>query len=209
MLDCDGVLVRSEPANIAYYNRMFSHFSLREVTSSDEASRKLLHTLSTPQVIAHFFPPAIQAEAGDFAERLDFLEFSDLLMPEPGWKETLADLKGVVSICVATNRGQSAGKVLEAVGLCDRVERIFTVKMVRRPKPAPDLLELALATFGVGREKALYVGDSGLDREAARAAGVTFVGFRTDGDYRIDSPDELKSVIHFIKTPTNGERNRR
>jgi phosphoglycolate phosphatase/AHBA synthesis associated protein len=41
----------------------------------------------------------------------------------------------------------------------------------------------------------VVVGDSRYDREAARAAGVRFVGFRTDGDERLERLDLLPGLL--------------
>lgn len=62
------------------------------------------------------------------------------------------------------------------------------------PKPAPDMVLRACELLGVGPQEAILVGDSRYDREAARAAGVRFVGFRTEGDERIESLRELRGL---------------
>jgi HAD superfamily hydrolase (TIGR01509 family) len=191
ILDCDGVLARSEEANIAYYNDIFDRFDLPLVKEGDEGKRNQLHTLSTPQVIEAFIPEPLKAEATAYSNSLDYLEFAAFLTPEPGWAETLSHLKGCLKVCVATNRGRSAPQVIEKIGLSEHIERIFTVNDVKNPKPAPDLLLLASSHFRVPVEKAVYVGDSALDRQAAKAAGMTFIGFRTEGDKRIEDPGEL------------------
>lgn len=196
ILDCDGVLVRSEKANLAYYNRLFSLFALPEVRLDDRERMGLLHTLSTPQVIDRFFPDKMREEGKIAASGLEFSQFSGLLEEEEGWSGVLQGLKERgCAICVATNRGRSAADVLCAVGLAPWIERLFTICDVARPKPAPDLLLLALASFAARPEEALYVGDSGLDQAAARDAGVPFVGFRHPGDYRIDRPEELRALF--------------
>ena len=41
-----------------------------------------------------------------------------------------------------------------------------------RHKPAPDILNLAMARLGVGPAATLYIGDMSIDVETARAAGV-------------------------------------
>ncbi len=43
---------------------------------------------------------------------------------------------------------------------------------VAQPKPAPDMLQAALARLNIAADKALYVGDMGVDIQTARAAGV-------------------------------------
>lgn len=55
-------------------------------------------------------------------------------------------------------------------------------------KPAPDMLHHAAERLGLSREQVLYVGDSHLDAEAARAAGIDFAGVLTG---------ELKSFHEF------------
>jgi phosphoglycolate phosphatase len=74
------------------------------------------------------------------------------------------------------------------VGVCSNKPRVFTAELlaflglkvdatvgpedVARPKPAPDMLTLALARLGVAPGEALYVGDMAVDVQTARAAGV-------------------------------------
>jgi HAD superfamily hydrolase (TIGR01509 family) len=62
---------------------------------------------------------------------------------------------------------------------------------VDHPKPAPDMVWLACERLGVAPERALVVGDSRLDREAARSAGAPFAGLRTAGDLELASLAEL------------------
>jgi len=195
LLDCDGVLVRSENANLAYYNHLFRAFGLPTVGSADRASVERLHTLSTPQVIAAFFPAATQAEASEYASALDYRQFLGELEVEPGWVEVLTRWRRTGSVAVATNRGVSARAVLEAVGLLDLVDLVVTIRDVARPKPHPDLLLKALGHFGASPEEAVYVGDAALDREAAGRAGVHFLGFRTPTPPTARDPGEVEAYL--------------
>ncbi|MFU8857013.1 MAG: HAD family hydrolase [Deferrisomatales bacterium] len=179
ILDCDGVLIRSEGANLAYYNHLFGAFGLPLISRDDRASMGLLQTLSTPQVIEAFFPPPLQGKVREFASGIDFAPFLGQVEPEPGWQGVLGRWRGRGRTAVATNRGASARAVLEAVGLLRLVDHVVTIRDVPRPKPHPDLLLGALRHFGISGGEALYVGDSELDRRAAGAAGVPFLGFRT------------------------------
>ena len=43
--------------------------------------------------------------------------------------------------------------------------------------------------------EAALVGDSDFDRRAARAAGVRFIGFRCDGEDRVDELAELPGLL--------------
>ena len=66
---------------------------------------------------------------------------------------------------------------------------------VPHPKPAGDMVWLACERLGVEPARALVVGDSRHDREAARAAGAPFAGLRTEGDLVLASLDELLAKL--------------
>lgn len=195
ILDCDGVLIRSERANLAYYNHLFRRFGLPEVAEDDRERFWLLHTLSTPQVIDAFFPPALREEGRGAAAALDFEPFVPYVEAEPGWTDTLARLRPSMRLAVATNRGSSARAVLSAVGVLSHLDFVVTIRDVARPKPDPDLLHAVLGHFGAAPEEALYVGDSELDRRAAAAARVPFLGFRTPDPPSITSPGALEDWL--------------
>ncbi|MEW6488072.1 MAG: HAD family phosphatase [Thermodesulfobacteriota bacterium] len=195
LLDCDGVLVRSERANLAYYNHLFRAFGLPQVPPDAREAVGRLHTLSTPQVIDAFFPPELRERAREHAAGVDYAQFLGELAPEPGWDEVLGRWRARGRTAVATNRGSSARAVLRAVGLLDLVDLVVTSRDVARPKPYPDVLLRALEHFGARPEEALYVGDAELDREAARAAGVGFLGFRTTRAPVAESPAEVEGHL--------------
>ena len=69
-----------------------------------------------------------------------------------------------------------------------------------RRKPAPDTVFAALKALGVGKEDAVYVGDSDVDIQTARNAGIPCIsvlwGFR-DRDFLLRNGAET-----FISTPS-------
>ncbi|MFE5890800.1 HAD family hydrolase [Streptomyces sp. NPDC002285] len=89
-----------------------------------------------------------------------------------------------VRIAVTTNNSPEAVAVyLRRTGLDEYFEgRIHgRTEDPKRLKPHPDCLHRALVAFGVDAGDALMFGDTVTDLAAARAAGVTFVGFAPDG----------------------------
>lgn len=192
------MLVRSERANLAYYNHLFGLFGLPAVSEDDREPLGLLHTLSTPQVLEVFFPAHQRDRAREAARRVDFSAFLRFMEPEPGWIDVLARLRPPMKVAVATNRGDSAHQVLRAAGLCPHLDFVATIRDGTRPKPHPDLLLAVLANFAVRPENALYVGDSELDREASQAALVPFMGFRTALPPAVSSPEELAAHLWAV-----------
>ncbi|MDE5851816.1 MAG: HAD family hydrolase, partial [Alistipes sp.] len=75
----------------------------------------------------------------------------------------------------------------------------FAAVLGQRPdvplKPDPAVVEEILARTGVPRDRALFVGDSGIDMQTARAAGVRSVGvtwgFRSREELRQAGADVL------------------
>ena len=73
-------------------------------------------------------------------------------------------------------------------------------------KPAPDMIKAAMNQLNVTETETLYVGDSGVDMETARRAGVDSAGvtwgFRSVAELRaayathiVDSPAEILQII--------------
>lgn len=63
-------------------------------------------------------------------------------------------------------------ELLDYLGLAAHIDLVLGPEDVAQPKPAPDMLQTALARLGIGPAEALYVGDMVVDIETARAAGV-------------------------------------
>lgn len=85
-------------------------------------------------------------------------------------------------IAIVSNKPDEAVKPLAEkyfAGLCDLA---LGETAVRRRKPASDMVDDALALLGAARERTVYVGDSEVDIETARNAGMACIsvcwGFR-------------------------------
>jgi beta-phosphoglucomutase-like phosphatase (HAD superfamily) len=67
---------------------------------------------------------------------------------------------------------------LEVTGLASLFGgNVFSADQVARGKPAPDLYMFAARTFRVSPENCIVVEDSALGVRAARAAGMSVIGF--------------------------------
>ena len=177
IFDCDGVLFESRAANLAYYNRILEKFSYPAVTQEQRQRAHLCHTASSPVVLAELLDEAILGPALDYAATLDFREFIPFMQPEPHLREALEELSRRLPLAIATNRGGSLEPILTHFGLEKYFQTFVTSHDVARPKPAPDMLLLALPRLGLKGDRCLFIGDSELDQQAAREAGVRFVAY--------------------------------
>lgn len=197
VFDCDGVLFESRQANLAYYNTILSHFGAPCVDPKDLETAHVCHTAASPEVFKVLLGPARVDEALAFAGTLDFRTFIPFMTPEPDLVESLAALSAGMPLAVATNRGGSMSEILKHFDLERYFTAVVTSRDVLRPKPYPDMLNLAACRLGVDAKELLFVGDSDLDRRAAQGAGIRFAAYKWEGtgDLRVDGHRELVAWV--------------
>ncbi len=71
--------------------------------------------------------------------------------------------------------------LLDIAGVTDLVEQKTSSSDVESSKPDPDVVNAAIDRLGATPAMARLVGDTPYDLEAARRAGVGFIGFRSGG----------------------------
>ena len=86
-------------------------------------------------------------------------------------------------------------RILECGNLHYDFDLIVGADDVKKGKPAPDMLLYACKKLKIKPEEAIMVGDSKIDMIAAKKAKCLSVGFKTDGDKRIESLKELLDLI--------------
>ncbi|MBW8481275.1 HAD-IA family hydrolase [Actinomadura parmotrematis] len=116
-----------------------------------------------------------------------------------GVRPLLAELdrRGLL-LAVATGKsGPRARSLLGALGIAGHFAHIIGSDEVPHPKPAPDIVERALALLGARPEEAVMVGDAVTDLRSARAAGVGAIaalwGESEPGPLLAEEPD---AVLH-------------
>jgi pyrophosphatase PpaX len=159
--------------------------SMRHATSSvlgrDDFSREeLLANVGQPLPRQMELFDAEKAELLLEAYRAHHEEHHDRLIGEfPGVEEALSRLRaaGVKIVVVTSKRRRSVEMALARFpGLDLVVDRFVTMEDTTEHKPNPEPLLKGLELVGdVPREKAVYVGDSPFDVQAAKAAGLTSV----------------------------------
>lgn len=125
---------------------------------------------------------------------------ADLSRPYPGIPELLDELQGWgVKMGVASNKYQAATRKLVAhyfAGIN------FTEVLGQREgipvKPDPSIVHELISKANVRPEEVLYVGDSGVDMQTARNAGVTAVG--VTWGFRPKAELEAFHPAHIIET---------
>ena len=85
-------------------------------------------------------------------------------------------------VVLASSASPAEMEILERIlDVSDAVHAITSAQDVESAKPDPDLVHTALEAAGVPAERAVFVGDTVWDVEAAERAGVPAVGVLTGG----------------------------
>ncbi len=142
-----------------------------------------------------FFPRhgTSELEAYFSAHFLDHVEHLRVAAGLPALFATLR-ARRIQSAVVTNSATPLARALVERAGATP--DTVVGANDAARPKPAPDLVLEACRRLRVEPERAVLVGDSAYDRDAARAAGSPFVGLRIDGDHRIGDLVELLPLLN-------------
>lgn len=145
-----------------------------------------------------------QFEAAFLTFRTHYMQHSlDTTKPYDGIRETLEALKAEgCRLAVVSNKMMAATQELCRHFFRDTIEVAIGEHEAQgiRKKPAPDTVNEAFRQLGVGKERAVYVGDSDVDILTARNSGLPCIsvlwGFR-DRDFLIQHGAET-----FISAPS-------
>jgi len=194
--DCDGVLFNTERANKAYYNRILNQFGRSDMTEEEFA---YAHMHTADEALARLFDDADSLKAAqDYRKKMDYLPFIQHMEIEPYLKPLLDKLRPRYKTAIATNRSDTMGAVLLEHGLVGYFDLVVSVLDVKRPKPHPDPLIKILNHFGIKPSHALFIGDSIVDEQAAKAAGIPLVSYQNrslSAQYHIDSLKDLEKLL--------------
>ena len=128
-------------------------------------------------------------------------------VPYAGVRELLETLHAAgAKVAVVSNKADEAVGELCSFYFPGLVDAAVGETAGRRPKPAPDAVELALERLHADKTDAVYVGDSQVDLDTAKAAGLPCIavtwGFRSREDLvkagaetLADSVEELSRLL--------------
>ena len=121
--------------------------------------------------------------------------------------ETLSDLGNYKKAVISNKREALSKKVMNGLGLTGFFDVILGADSVSERKPSPAPIYEVLKRVGIPKESAVMIGDSDVDVQAGKAAGIKTIavtyGYRDrdilkDADYLIDSFEELISLLPKI-----------
>ena len=192
IFDCDGVLIDSEIISATVLVEELAQHGI-----AIEMDHVLEHYIGHPyavvagKIAAIAGAPLPDSFETEYRARLA-QRFDAELRPMPGILDVLDNL--AVPFCAATSsHPERAQRSLRAAGLTDRFgQRVYTVSMVARPKPAPDLFLHAAKAMQADPRQCLVIEDSDLGIAAAQAGGMVAWQFTGGSHYQ---------ACHRVPTP--------
>ena len=201
--DCDGVMFDTVESNTVYYNHVLKHFGKPDMTPKQFAC---VHMHTAEESIDYLFQGSESLQAAQaFRRQMDYLSFIQYMKIEPYLKPLLERLRPHFKTAVATNRTDTMGHVLKEHGLEDLFDFVVTAGDVDHPKPHPEPLLKIVDHFEIAPRNLIYIGDSKLDEQAARAARVPLVAYNNrslDAEYHIASLKEVGEILHLRGSST-------
>lgn len=144
----------------------------------------------------------------------------DELIPEirafPGARDLVTAVRerGARAVLATSSPGDLVEHHLRALDLGeDDIDGLTTDSDVEEAKPAPDVFLAALEQVGGDADRALVVGDTGWDIEAARAAKVSTVAVRSGGwghdelvhAGAVEVHDDVGAIVGALDTTAIGD----
>ncbi|HKZ15433.1 MAG TPA: HAD family hydrolase [Solirubrobacterales bacterium] len=184
IFDCDGVLVDSDRISLRIQAERLTALGLP--MTYEDCVREFLG-LGMPATLRLIEERLGKPLPPGWAEELDEeveAAFRRELKPVPGIVEALDRI--TLQTCVASSGShEKMTLTLGLTGLYERFAgRIFSADEVARGKPDPDLFFFAAERMGVVPERCIVVEDSPFGVAAARAAGMSALGYAADAEPR-------------------------
>jgi HAD superfamily hydrolase (TIGR01509 family) len=181
LLDVDGTLVDSNFLHVVAWSRAFAAVG-RPVPMAD-----ILRQVGkgADLVVQTLLPGADEALVDDVVDRHAeyFAELHEELRPLPGARDLLqaAADRGLRVVLASSAEAEDHAANLKALEADDLIDDATSSADVDAAKPEPDLFEVARRKADVPTDRALVVGDTVWDVEAAARAGVPCVAVTCGG----------------------------
>lgn len=193
IFDVDGTLVDSNDAHAWAWVDVFNEFGF-DATFDDV---RPLIGMGGDKLMPEAIGQSEDSPQGRALKERRTALFMEKFLPTvegfPGSRELVARLKALgFKLAVASSaRKEELEPLLEKAGAQDLFSEKTSSSDAENSKPDPDILEAALERLGLGPDEAVMIGDTPYDLEAAKKAGMAFIGFRSGGYEATDFPGAI------------------
>lgn len=201
LFDIDGVLIDSRRANKKYYRDLIQFAGYPD--PPDEAFLDSFHRTAWDN-IARMTGETDETKIRRVWEMLGQVPYPLAAVKIfPGAQKVLQKLAKTHTLALVTSRVKvGVEHFFQIFGNREIFSAVVAFEDYNHPKPDPEPILIALKRLKVKQGEAVYIGDSASDQEAARAAGVYFIGFNNqDLDNAISSFSQLTAAVKQLDGP--------
>jgi phosphoglycolate phosphatase len=176
LFDLDGTLIDSKMDLANSLNAMLRQTGRAEMPA-DVIASFVGH--GAPQLIASALGSAASEQERTEALAIFLKHYNEKKLektrPYPGVKEGLQDLAGCPMAVLSNKPAKLSVEILEALGLARYFQAVYGGDSFEKKKPDPSGALAVLSELGVAPREAAMVGDSDVDVQTARNAGMLAV----------------------------------
>lgn len=194
LFDLDGTLIDSTEAILESFHRTFDVLGGEHPT--DTAIKALIgHTLDDMYLQVGISPEAVEAYVRTYKEHYRRIStLKTVLLPQA--REAIEAASAVARLGIVTTKtGLYSRELMEHFGVMDAFEVLIGREDVTHAKPHPEPVLTALERMGADPERSWLIGDTRLDAEAARRAGIGCIGVLSG----YDNEEQLRLLTPFIE----------
>ncbi|MBW4471822.1 MAG: HAD family hydrolase [Stenomitos rutilans HA7619-LM2] len=202
LLDIDGTFVLSNDAHAQAWVEAFAAYGYE---ISFEQVRPFIG-MGGDQIIPRFAPELNDKDGtgkqiADRRKELILKKFGSRLMPAKGARSLVQKLQeNKLHLMVASSATtEELDLLLKVAQIDDLVHEFTTSSDAEASKPQPNIVEAALNKAQLAPDRAVMLGDTPYDVEAASKAGVAVIAFRTGGF----SDEQLADAIAIYDDPAD------
>ncbi|GJE59052.1 HAD family hydrolase [Methylobacterium trifolii] len=183
IFDIDGTLLDSVDLHAQAWVAAFRHFG---VETEEKAVRSQIGK-GGDELMPVFLPAERVEREGETIEgyRSDLFkrDYLDRVKPFPGVRALFERIRaeGLTIALASSGKGPEVEHYQEILGIADLVAVATSSDDAERSKPHPDIFEAALKKLALPAGKAVVVGDTPYDAQAAGKAGLATVGVLCGG----------------------------
>lgn len=194
LFDMDGTLADSFKAWFYVYNDALSGFGFRRITENE--FKKRFGSPIEKDVKEEY--PGCTINQVEKSYNRNFLKRINIVKLFPEVKSTLKKLRNKkYKLALITGSTEAiTASILQRFNLRKYFDIILTMKDVKRRKPAPDVVYKACKLLKVKPKNTILVGDTKNDTIAGKKAGCITVGYKINGDYKIN---RLSGIFNILK----------
>jgi len=194
LFDLDGVLIDSHDAWFKVFNSTRKRFKLPEITkekfdkncwggSIEKDAKEYFKGTGSKEIAKIYY-----AKLSSFKKEIKINPYAHYIL------KNIKDRKLKAGV-VTNSYKKPVLKILGYHGIKDFFDVVIGGNEVENGKPAPDSILKACEKLKISPEEALYIGDTKNDINAGRSAGCFTIGYKIDGDLKIDNIKNIAKLI--------------